>query len=58
MQNVLDNIPKQDLIDEIERLKPDMLKRLKNFPGVPGVAEAMDYTETLMGAIQVQKEPA
>jgi heterodisulfide reductase subunit A len=56
MQNSLDNMPKQTLLDEIDRLRPEMEKRLKKFPHVPGVAEAMDYTETLMDAILAQKE--
>jgi hypothetical protein len=58
MQAVLDDIPKDELKAEIERLKPDMVKRLRKFPGVPGVQEAMDYSDTLVNAINIQKEGA
>jgi hypothetical protein len=58
MQAVLDNIPKDELKTEIEKLKPEMSKRLKSFPSVPGVQDAMTYTDMLVEAIQVQKEAA
>jgi hypothetical protein len=58
MQAVLDDIPIEDLKAEIERLKPEMSKRLKKFPGVPGVQEAMDYSDILVDAITKQKETA
>jgi len=48
----------EDLKAEIERLKPQMIKRLKRFPSVPGVQEAMDYADSLSEAITKQKEPA
>jgi len=48
----------EDLKAEIEKLKPEMEKRLKNFPGVPGVKESMDYSDTLVDAIRHQKEVA
>jgi hypothetical protein len=35
-----------------------MSKRLRKFPGVPGVQEAMDYSDTLVDAITHQKEAA
>jgi heterodisulfide reductase subunit A2 len=56
MQAVLDNMSPEDLKKEIENLKPQMEKRLKKFPGVPGVAEAMDYSDLLSEAINKQKE--
>ena len=56
MQAVLDDLPEEALKEEIEKLKPQMEKRLKNFPGVPGVPEAMAYTEELTKAINLQKE--
>jgi hypothetical protein len=34
-----------------------MSKRLRKFPGVPGVQEAMDYSDMLVEAINKQKEP-
>jgi coenzyme F420-reducing hydrogenase delta subunit len=58
MQAVLDNIPKDELKAEIEKLKTEMSKRLKSFPSVPGVQDAMTYTDMLVEAIQVQKEAA
>jgi len=56
MQTVLDNIPKEELKAEIEQLKPQMEKRLKRFPGVPGVIDAMEYADTLTKAINLSKE--
>jgi len=56
MQEVLDNMPKESLQSEIERLKPEMEKRLKTFPNVPGVLEAMEYSDKLTKAIVDQKE--
>jgi heterodisulfide reductase subunit A len=56
MQAVLDDMTPEELNDEIEKLRPQMEKRLKRFPSVPGVPEAMDYSDTLVKAIQVAKE--
>jgi coenzyme F420-reducing hydrogenase delta subunit len=56
MQTVLDNMSAEELNKEIEKLRPEMEKRLKKFPGVPGVAEAMDYSDLLSEAINQQKE--
>jgi len=58
MQSTLDGMNTEDLKAEIEKLKPEMEKRLKNFPGVPGVKESMDYSDTLVDAIRHQKEVA
>ena len=58
MQAVLDNMPGDELKTEIDRLKPEMEKRLKTFPSVPGVQEAMEYTDQLVKAITDQKEAA
>jgi heterodisulfide reductase subunit A len=58
MQSVLDGMNPEDLKTEIEKLRPEMEKRLKNFPGVPGVMESMDYSDTLVDAIKHQKEVA
>jgi len=55
MQGALDNLSQDELKAEIEKLKPEMEKRLKNFPSVPGVPEAMDYSDTLVRAITDQK---
>ena len=56
MQAVLDNMSAEEIKAEVERLKPEMEKRLKRFPGVPGVPEAMDYSDILVKAITSQKE--
>ncbi len=56
MQMVLDNMDSDKLHDEIERLKPEMEKRLRRFPGVPGIPEAMDYSDILVDAILKAKE--
>jgi len=58
MQAVLDAMPPEKLKVEIEELKPQMEKRLKKFPNVPGVSEAMAYSDTLTEAINEQKEGA
>ena len=56
MQTVLDDMSEENLKSEIERLKPEMVKRLKTFPGVPGVPEAMEYSDKLSKAIIDLKE--
>jgi heterodisulfide reductase subunit A2 len=56
MQMVLDNLSADELKTEINKLKPDMEKRLKSFPNVPGVPEAMAYSESLAKAINKLKE--
>jgi heterodisulfide reductase subunit A len=58
MQDVLDSMSPETLQEEIEKLKPQMERRLKRFPGVPGVPEAMEYSDTLQEAIKQQKEAA
>jgi heterodisulfide reductase subunit A len=58
MQATLDKLPKEALKAEIENLIPQMEKRLKRFPGVPGVIEAMEYSDVLVDAIHQQKEKA
>ncbi len=58
MQDVLDKMSPEQLQEEIARLKPEMEKRLKRFPGVPGVPEAMLYSDNLVDAILKSKEIA
>jgi len=41
MQSALDAIPEDVLKSEIERLKPEMAKKLTKLGDVPGVAQAM-----------------
>jgi len=55
MQEVLDGIAPEQLRSEIERLKPDMTKRLNRFPNVPGVQSAMDFSD-LLASVMVTKE--
>jgi heterodisulfide reductase subunit A len=56
MQVFLDNLSDEELKVEIEKLRPQMEKRLKNLPDVPGVHEAMDYSDIFTKAIQAAKE--
>ncbi len=51
MQAALDAIPEADLLAEIERIRPDMAKRLSRLPNIPGVQKAMDHTEVLVNTI-------
>lgn len=56
MQAALDAMSPEELKKEIEELRPQMEKRLKKFPGVPGVSQAMKYSDLLSEAITKQKE--
>ncbi len=58
MQAVLDNMPEEQLLEEIERLKPEVTKRLRRFPNVPGVQEAMDFSDTMVTAITTKESAA
>jgi len=51
MQAVLDAISEQDLLAEIERLRPEMEKRLSRLGTIPGVGPALDYTQGIIEAI-------
>jgi heterodisulfide reductase subunit A len=51
MQETLDAIPKEQLHEEIERLRPDMEKRARRMREVPQVEEALEYSHTLELAI-------
>jgi heterodisulfide reductase subunit A len=55
MQEVLDGMTTDQLHSEIERLRPDMTKRLNRFPNVPEVQDAMDFSNILASAM-VTKE--
>jgi len=57
MQEVLDGMTPEQLRSEIERLKPDMTKRLNRFPNVPGVQSAMDFSEILASAMETKERP-
>jgi len=58
MQTVLDNIPEKQLLEEIERLKPEVTKRLRRFPNVPGVQDAMDFSDMMVTAITTKESSA
>ena len=47
MQAVLDSIPKEKLMEEIERLRPEMEKRARRLREVPQVEEALEYSRQL-----------
>jgi len=51
MQQVLDSIPKDELLAEIESMRPDMERRARRMREVPLVEEAMEYSETLKAAM-------
>ncbi|MCJ7694670.1 MAG: hypothetical protein MUO40_04510 [Anaerolineaceae bacterium] len=56
MQATLDNIPEDQLLTEIERLKPEVTKKLNRFPNVPGVQGAMDFSDIMVDAITIQEK--
>ncbi|MDY6875484.1 MAG: hydrogenase iron-sulfur subunit [Chloroflexota bacterium] len=47
MQEVLDSIPKEQLLEEIERLRPTMEKRARRMREAPRVEEALAYADKL-----------
>jgi hypothetical protein len=51
MQATLDAIPEEDLHAEINRLRPEMEKRLGRLGTIPGVGPALDYTQGIIDAM-------
>jgi len=51
MQAMLDVLPKEQLMAEIERLRPDMEKRARRMREVPQVEEALALTDRLKAAM-------
>jgi heterodisulfide reductase subunit A len=51
MQKTLDSIPKEQLLEEIERLRPTMEKRARRMREAPRVEEALAYADKLKAAI-------
>ena len=51
LQAVLDSIPKEELMEEIERLRPQMERRARRMREVPQVDEALEYSRELEAAI-------
>jgi coenzyme F420-reducing hydrogenase delta subunit len=57
MQALLDTIPKEELHEEVERLRPEMQKRARRMREAPGVDEALEYTQALEAAMRGTPEP-
>jgi heterodisulfide reductase subunit A len=51
MQAVIDSIPREQLMDEIERLRPDMEKRARRMREVPQVEDALVYADAMQKAM-------
>ena len=51
MQAVLDAIPKAKLVEEIERLRPELSKHREKIKKIPQVEQALDYSERMKAAM-------
>ena len=51
MQETLDAIPKEALLEEIERLRPQMEKRSRRMKEAPVVKEALEYADLMKAAM-------
>jgi heterodisulfide reductase subunit A len=51
MQELLDSIPKEKLMEEIEKLRPQMEKRARRMREAPQVDEALEYADRLKEAM-------
>ena len=51
MQATLDAMPREELLAEIERMRPEMERRARRMREVPEVDEALEYAEQLEAAI-------
>ncbi len=51
MQQVIDNIPHDELMAEIERLRPEMEKRSRRMYQIPQIDEAVAYSDEMKKAI-------
>ncbi|MFH1929529.1 MAG: hypothetical protein ABIK79_15360, partial [Chloroflexota bacterium] len=51
MQESLDSIPKETLLEEIERLRPEMEKRARRMKEAPLVKEALEYADQMKAAM-------
>jgi len=56
MQEALDAIPKEELLAEIEDLRPQMEKRARRMREVPQVDEALEYAEEIKDAMALEVE--
>jgi hypothetical protein len=48
---VLDAIPKAKLLEEIERLRPELSKHREKISRIPQVEQALDYSDKLKAAM-------
>jgi heterodisulfide reductase subunit A len=55
MQKVIDAIPHDQLMQEIERLKPEMEKRARRMYETPGVDKAVTYSDEMVRAITTKE---
>jgi len=51
MQAVLDAIPKAKLLEEIERLRPELSKHREKISRIPQVEQALEYADKLKAAM-------
>jgi len=51
MQETLDSIPKEQLLEEVEQLRPQMEKRARRMREVPQVEEALEFADRLTAAM-------
>jgi coenzyme F420-reducing hydrogenase delta subunit len=51
MQELLDSIPKEKLLKEIDEMRPTMERRARRMSEVPQVKAAMDYSDRLKAAM-------
>jgi heterodisulfide reductase subunit A len=58
MQATLDAIPEEQLLEEIEQLRPEMERRARRMRQVPVVEEAIEYSERLKAAMLAIAEVA
>ena len=59
MQELLDSIPREKLLEEIESMKPDMEKRARRMKEPPQVEEALEFADRLVEAMKAETpEPA
>jgi len=56
MQETLDSIPKGQLLEEIERLRPQMEKRARRMREAPQVEEALEYADRLTATMTKVKQ--
>jgi heterodisulfide reductase subunit A len=58
MQATLDSIPKEELLEEIEELRPQMEKRVRRMREAPEIDEALAFAGRMAEAIKKEEQPA